>query len=113
MFHPCHKNNKNENKNKNKNKNNKNNTNNKNNSDPVTWSGRVRPNHGRVVSWSGRVVFETATPIPPADFEMRAHCFNVSYMLSMLSFFITSKKHEDICGWGVPALNNVGVAWVK
>ena len=56
-------------------------------------------------------MFETATPIPPADFEMRAHCFNVSYMLSMLSFFITSKKHEDICGWGVPALNNVGVAW--
>jgi hypothetical protein len=23
------------------------------------------------------------------------------------------KKHEDICGVGVPELNKVGVAWVK
>ena len=24
-----------------------------------------------------------------------------------------SKKQEDICGFGVPALNRVGVAWVN
>ena len=48
--------------------------------------------------------------MPPADCEIFAVCFNVSYIPSMLSSFIVSKKHDDICGLGVPALNNVGVA---
>ena len=34
-------------------------------------------------------------------------------MPSMLSSFIASKKHDDSCGLGVPALNKVGVACVK
>ena len=25
---------------------------------------------------------------------------------------MVNRKHEDICGWGVPALNRVGEAWV-
>lgn len=31
----------------------------------------------------------------------------------MLSSFMVSKKHDDICGLGVPALNSVGVACVN
>ena len=34
-------------------------------------------------------------------------------MPSMESSFIAIKKHDDICGRGVPALNSVGDAWVK
>ena len=34
-------------------------------------------------------------------------------MPSMLSSFIVNKKHDDICGMLVPALNKVGVACVK
>ena len=52
-------------------------------------------------------------PIPPADWEIFAVCFNVLYIPSMLSSCIVNKKHEDSWGFGVPELNNVGVAWVK
>ena len=31
----------------------------------------------------------------------------------MLSSRMDNKKHEDICGLGVPELNSVGVACVK
>jgi len=31
----------------------------------------------------------------------------------MLSSFMVSKKQEDICGFGVPELKSVGVAWVN
>ena len=34
-------------------------------------------------------------------------------MPSMESSFMARRKHEDICGHGVPALNIVGVACVK
>uniref|UniRef100_A0A6C0DM92 Uncharacterized protein n=1 Tax=viral metagenome TaxID=1070528 RepID=A0A6C0DM92_9ZZZZ len=34
-------------------------------------------------------------------------------MPSILSSSMLNKKHEDNCGRGVPALNNVGVACVK
>ena len=34
-------------------------------------------------------------------------------MPSMLSSFICSRKQEDSCGLGVPALKRVGVAWVN
>ena len=52
-------------------------------------------------------------PIPPADWDIFAVCFKVSYIPSILSSFIVSKKQDDIWGFGVPELNNVGVAWVK
>ena len=32
---------------------------------------------------------------------------------SIESSFIERRKHDDICGCGVPALNIVGVAWVN
>ena len=38
---------------------------------------------------------------------------SVSKMPSIESSFIASRKHEDICGAGVPALNIVGVACVN
>ena len=34
-------------------------------------------------------------------------------MPGMLSSFMVSRKHEDSCGLGVPALNSVGVACVN
>ena len=34
-------------------------------------------------------------------------------MPSSESSCMVSKKHDDICGMGVPELNSVGVAWVK
>merc|ERR1740129_2564086 len=58
-------------------------------------------------------MFEIATPMPPADFEINAQLFKVSEIPSMLSDFIVSKKHDDICGLGNPALKRVGVAWVN
>ena len=53
------------------------------------------------------------SPIPPAHFEICAHSFSVSKMPSMESSFMHSRKHDDICGEGVPALNIVGVACVN
>merc|ERR1740129_841548 len=58
-------------------------------------------------------MFEIATPMPPADFEINAQLFKVSEIPSILSAFIVSKKHDDICGLGKPALKRVGVAWVN
>src|SRR4030081_3302100 len=52
-------------------------------------------------------------PIPPALCDILAVCFNVSYIPSMLSSFMVNKKHDDICGFGVPALKSVGVACVN
>src|SRR4051812_1152643 len=52
-------------------------------------------------------------PIPPALCDIFAVCFRVSYIPSMLSSFMVNKKHDDICGFGVPALNKVGVACVN
>ena len=53
------------------------------------------------------------SPIPPADFDIRAHCLSVSYIPTRESSCMVNKKHDDICGVGVPELNRVGVAWVK
>jgi hypothetical protein len=55
----------------------------------------------------------TASPIPPAFFEMTAHYLRVSNIPSIESSFIVNKKHELIYGFGVPELNKVGVAWVN
>jgi len=55
----------------------------------------------------------TESPIPPADLEICAHSLSVSKMPSIESSFIASRKQEDICGHGVPALNMVGVACVN
>ena len=52
-------------------------------------------------------------PMPPADLEIWAHSLSVSKMPSIESSFIARRKHDDICGCGVPALNIVGVAWVN
>ena len=52
-------------------------------------------------------------PIPPADCDILAHCFNVSYIPSILSSCMVNKKQEESCGFGVPALNKVGVACVN
>ena len=51
--------------------------------------------------------------MPPADLEIWAHRLNVSKIPSIESSFIESRKHDDICGAGVPALNIVGVACVN
>src|SRR5690606_1701337 len=53
------------------------------------------------------------SPMPPADCDIFAHCLRVSYIPSMLSSFMVSRKHDDNCGFGVPALKSVGVAWVN
>lgn len=58
-------------------------------------------------------MLETDRPIPPADFDIFAHWVKVSYIPEIESSCIVSKKHDDIWGFGVPALNSVGVACVK
>jgi len=54
-----------------------------------------------------------ASPMPPADFEILAHDFKVSYIPSIESLIIDRRKQDDSCGLGVPALKSVGVAWVN
>lgn len=44
---------------------------------------------------------------------MIAHYLSVSKMPSIESSFIVKRKHELIYGFGVPELNNVGVACVN
>ena len=51
--------------------------------------------------------------MPPANLEMAAQSLRVSKMPSIESDFMVSRKHDDICGRGVPALKSVGVACVK
>ena len=58
-------------------------------------------------------MFETESPMPPALLEICAQSERVSKMPSIESSFIASRKHDDICGAGVPALNIVGVACVN
>ena len=48
-----------------------------------------------------------------ADLEICAQSLSVSKMPSIESSFIERRKHDDICGVGVPALNIVGVACVN
>ena len=55
----------------------------------------------------------TCSPIPPANLEISAHSFRVSYIPSMLSSFIATRKQDDSCGMQVPALNRVGLACVN
>lgn len=50
------------------------------------------------------------SPIPPADFEIKAQRFQVSHIPSKESSHIVNKKQEDNCGRRVPALKRVGVA---
>ena len=52
-------------------------------------------------------------PMPPALLEMQAHSLSVSYMPSMLSFFMQMRKQDESCGRGVPALKRVGDACVN
>ena len=47
--------------------------------------------------------------MPPADFEIWAHVLSVSKMPSIESSFMCTRKHDDICGVGVPALKSVGL----
>lgn len=49
-------------------------------------------------------MFEMATPIPPADFEISAVRFRVSKIPSMESDFMERRKHDDIWFSFVPAL---------
>ena len=52
-------------------------------------------------------------PIPPADWDIFAHLDNVSKIPSMLSSVVDKRKQLDNCGFGVPALNKVGVACIN
>ena len=49
--------------------------------------------------------------MPPADFEIWAHVLSVSKMPSIESSFMCTRKHDDICGVGVPALKSVGLCF--
>ncbi len=47
---------------------------------------------------SDALMLWTAKPIPPALFEINAHCFNVLYIPSIESSYIVKRKHELIYG---------------
>ena len=55
----------------------------------------------------------TFKPIPPAFLDIIAQVFKVSYMPSMESSFMVTRKQDDIWGLGVPAAKRVGEACVK
>ena len=54
-----------------------------------------------------------ASPMPPASREMSAHWLRVEKMPSIESPLAVSKKHEQSCCRGAPALMSVGVACVN
>ena len=51
--------------------------------------------------------------MPPADCEILAQRVSVSKIPGMESSVIESRKQDESCGLGVPALKSVGVAWMN
>ena len=56
----------------------------------------------------------TPSPLrPSAEGHLPKGSVHPPSLTSMESSFMATRKHDDSCGRGVPALKSVGVEWVK